>query len=83
MAVDTGHIEVGSDKEKDEHLSQDIICAKKPKPHDERIQPHVLKRLDFKKLPFANARNTEEKWRMMYRELFSVESEAEIPSPCQ
>jgi hypothetical protein len=60
--VDTGHIEVGSVEERDEHLSQDIICAKKSKPHDERIQPQVLKRLDFKKVPFANARNTEETW---------------------
>lgn len=77
------YIDVDSIEERDEHLSQDLVCEKRPKPYDERIQPQVLRRLDFKRLPFSNARDMGEKWRIMYRILFPGGSDADIPSPCQ
>ena len=76
------YIDVNSVEERDEHLSQDLVCVKNPKPYDERIQPHVFRQLNFKKAPFANAKDMTEKWRMMYKILFPGEPEADIPSPC-
>jgi hypothetical protein len=63
----------------DEHLQQG--CEMTCKPHDDRIRPHVLKQLDFKKAPYTKARNVEEKWRLLFKELFP--DETEIPSPCK
>lgn len=76
------HIEFDSDSELVDHLSQDDKCIKVNKPHDERIAPQTLRRLDFKKAPFANAKSTEEKWKMLYKMLFPEDAEADIPSPC-
>ena len=64
-----------------EHLQREIICKKRPEPLDDRIRPQVLKNLDFKKAPYAHAKNTEEKWKILYSVLFPNENN--IPSPCK
>ncbi|PSN71693.1 hypothetical protein BS50DRAFT_569340 [Corynespora cassiicola Philippines] len=61
-----------------EHLQKDDICAKKPEPQDDRIRQQLLKQLDFKKAPYSKAKNVEEKWEIMFKELFPGET---IPSP--
>lgn len=64
-----------------DHLQQEIICEKKAEPQEDRIRPQTLKRLDFKKAPYANAKNVEEKWTMMFNVLFPKDTN--IPSPCK
>ncbi|KAF1977876.1 hypothetical protein BU23DRAFT_596186 [Bimuria novae-zelandiae CBS 107.79] len=75
------YIEAHSNEQLLEHLSRDDKCTKRTPPHDERISPQILNVLNFKKSPFTNARTAEEKWKMMYRILFPVDSEADTPSP--
>ena len=70
-----------SDEAYSEHLQQERICTKVAEPTDDRIRPHFLKRLDFKKAPYSNARNIEEKWRMLFKVLFPADTT--IPSPCR
>lgn len=72
---------MASDGDFDEHMQLDNICEKKPEPHDDRIRLQVLKQLDFKKPPYANAKDTEEKWKILYKVLFS--GETNIPSSCK
>lgn len=74
-------LEMESDGAYDEHMQQDSMCEKRPEPHDDRIRPQTLKQLDFKKAPYASAKSTEEKWRMLFSVLFPDESN--IPSPCR
>lgn len=62
-----------------EHQQAEISCAKRCQPVDDRITQRTLKRLDFKKAPYAYAKDTEHKWRLMYKELFPNDQEA--PSP--
>ncbi|PVH95665.1 hypothetical protein DM02DRAFT_675355 [Periconia macrospinosa] len=62
-----------------EHQQAETPCTKQPQPDDDRITQRTLKRLDFKKAPYAQAKDTEQKWRMMYKELFPNDPEA--PSP--
>lgn len=73
-------LEMKSDDAYSEHLQQDIACKKTIEPRDDRIRQQMLKRLDFKKTPYANARNVEEKWTMMFKVLFP--NDTDIPSPC-
>lgn len=61
------------------HQQMEIPCIKKPELPDERITLQALRRLDFKKSPYAKAKDTEEKWKLMYACLFP--DETEIPSP--
>ncbi|KAJ4303456.1 hypothetical protein N0V90_002351 [Kalmusia sp. IMI 367209] len=74
-------MEMNSEDELEEHLNQDEICKKRPEPQDDRIRPQMLKKLDFKKAPFATAKNMEEKWKMMYKVLFAGDPNSSIPSP--
>jgi hypothetical protein len=74
-------LEMDSDEAYHEHLQHEIICQKEPEPQDDRIRPQLLKRLDFKKAPYANASNVEEKWKMLFSILFP--SDDIIPSPCE
>ncbi|OCK74158.1 hypothetical protein K432DRAFT_410093 [Lepidopterella palustris CBS 459.81] len=71
--------EMKSDDAFMEHLQKEIICKKRPEPPDDRIRPQILKNLDFKKAPYAHAKNTEEKWKILYSVLFPNEND--IPSP--
>jgi hypothetical protein len=64
-----------------EHLQQKEGCTLKAEPHDDRIRPQALKRLDVKKTPYTRARNVEEKSNMMFSVLFP--GDADIPSPCK
>jgi hypothetical protein len=74
-------IEIESDEAYSRHLQQESICKKAPEPLEDRIRPQLLKRLDFKKAPYSNARNVEEKWRILFKVLFP--SNGTIPSPCK
>jgi hypothetical protein len=74
-------LEMKSEEAYSEHLQQEDICKKKAEPQEDRIRPQLLKRLDFKKAPYANARNVEEKWKMLFSVLFP--SDTNIPSPCK
>lgn len=74
-------LEMESDEAYSEHLQQESICKKAIEPSDDRIRPQLLKRLDFKKAPYSNARNIDEKWKMLFRVLFP--SDSSIPSPCK
>lgn len=74
-------LDMESENAYSEHILQEIICKKKEKPQEDRIPLQMLKQLDFKKVPYANARNTEEKWTMMFRVLFP--NDTNIPSPCK
>ncbi|KAH4596532.1 hypothetical protein HBI24_231450 [Parastagonospora nodorum] len=62
-----------------DHLQQENICDRRPEPQDDRIRPQLLKRLDFKKVPYSNARNVEEKWSILFKVLFPEDSNT--PSP--
>ncbi|KAH3958647.1 hypothetical protein HBI56_208600 [Parastagonospora nodorum] len=62
-----------------DHLQQENICDRRPEPQEDRIRPQLLKRLDFKKVPYSNARNVEEKWRILFKVLFPEDSNT--PSP--
>ncbi|KAL5114753.1 hypothetical protein ACEQ8H_007370 [Pleosporales sp. CAS-2024a] len=72
-------LEMESDEAYSEHVQQESICAKAPEPVDDRIRPQSLKNLDFKKAPYSNASNAEEKWKMMFKVLFPGDST--VPSP--
>lgn len=72
-------LEMKSEEAYTGHLQQEDICKKKAEPQEDRIRPQLLKRLDFKKAPYANARNAEEKWKMLFSVLFP--SDTNIPSP--
>jgi hypothetical protein len=74
-------LEMDSEEACDEHLRQKIICQRGPEPKEDGIRPQLLRRLDFKKAPYSNARNVEEKWKMLFSALFS--SDSTIPSPCE
>ena len=74
-------LEMKSEEAYSRHLQQEDICKKKAEPQEDRIRPQLLKRLDFKKAPYANARNVEEKWKMLFSVLFP--SDTNIPSPCK
>jgi hypothetical protein len=74
-------LEMPSEPARLEHLQQDNRCKRIPEPHDNRIHPHVLKQLNFKKAPYAYAKTAHEKWELLYKELFP--GETEIPSPCK
>jgi hypothetical protein len=74
-------LEMPSEPARLEHLQQDNRCKRIPEPHDNRIHPHVLKQLNFKKAPYAYAKTAREKWELLYKELFP--GETEIPSPCK
>jgi hypothetical protein len=74
-------LKMDSDDAYHEHLQQEIICQKGSEPQEDRIRPQLLKRLDFKKAPYSNARNVEEKWKMLFSVLFP--SDSTIPSPCK
>jgi hypothetical protein len=71
-----------SEDELEVHEIQSDACAISPAPLDDRIAPQTLRKLEFKRAPFVNARSTEEKWKRMYKMLFPADSEADIPSPC-
>ncbi|KAF2792877.1 hypothetical protein K505DRAFT_418159 [Melanomma pulvis-pyrius CBS 109.77] len=71
--------EMKSDDAYMKHLQKETICKKGLEPLDDRIRPQMLKNLDFKKVPYAHARNTEEKWKILYSVLFPNEND--IPSP--
>ncbi|KAF2815387.1 uncharacterized protein BDZ99DRAFT_459271 [Mytilinidion resinicola] len=72
-------LEMKSEEAYAEHLQQEDICKKKAEPQDDRIRPQLLNRLDFKKAPYANARNVEEKWKILFSVLFP--GHTDIPSP--
>jgi hypothetical protein len=74
-------LEMKSDEAYSEHLQQESICEKASEPLEDRIRPQLLKRLDFKKAPYSNARNVEEKWRILFKVLFP--NNGTIPSPCK
>jgi hypothetical protein len=74
-------LEMPSEPARLEHLQQDSRCERIPEPHDERIHPHVLKQLNFKKAPYATAKSVEEKWGLLFKALFP--GEPEVPSPCK
>ncbi|KAF2471772.1 uncharacterized protein BDR25DRAFT_393297 [Lindgomyces ingoldianus] len=61
------------------HQQADTYCNKRPEPPDDRIRPQMLNKLDFKKAPYAHAKTTEEKWKILYRLLFP--NDGEVPSP--
>jgi hypothetical protein len=64
-----------------EHLQRENICMIDAEPQDDRIRRQLLNRLDFKKAPYANARNIEDKWNILFLVLFPNDSK--IPSPCR
>jgi hypothetical protein len=74
-------LEMDSDDAYQEHLQQEVFCQKGPEPQEDRIRPQLLKRLDFKKAPYSNAKNVKEKWKMLFSVLFP--SDSTIPSPCK
>jgi hypothetical protein len=74
-------LEMKSDDAFSEHQQQEKSCEKKAEPQDDRIRPQLLKRLDFKKAPYATARNVEEKWNILFTVLFP--NDTSIPSPCK
>lgn len=74
-------LEMKSEDAYSDHLQQDDVCEKKPQPEDDRIRPQLLKQLDFKKAPYAGARNAEEKWNLLFTVLFP--NDANIPSACK
>ncbi|KAF2447128.1 hypothetical protein P171DRAFT_483180 [Karstenula rhodostoma CBS 690.94] len=74
------HVEM-SEEELEAHLIMDVACITRPAPRDDRIAPHTLSKLDFKKAPFVNARDTEDKWTMLYKMLFPADADEAIPSP--
>ncbi|KAF2183096.1 hypothetical protein K469DRAFT_751693 [Zopfia rhizophila CBS 207.26] len=71
--------EVESDEALVRHLQRNPACETLPEPPDDRISPRMLKRLDFKKAPYANARDTEQKWKILYSTLFP--NDRDVPSP--
>jgi hypothetical protein len=73
-------MEMESEDAYSEHLQQEDSCKRKAEPQEDRIRPQVLKRLNFKKAPYTNARNVEEKWNMLFLVLFP--DDTSIPSPC-
>jgi len=74
-------LEMASDAAYSKHLRQNPICEMKEEPHDDRIRQETLKQLEFKKAPYASARNMEEKWNILFRVLFP--NDTKIPSPCK
>lgn len=74
-------LEMKSEDAYSEHLQRKKICDMKAEPQDDRIRRQLLNRLDFKKAPYANARNIEEKWNMLFSVLFP--KDLNIPSPCR
>ncbi|KAF2488644.1 hypothetical protein BU16DRAFT_586871 [Lophium mytilinum] len=62
--------EMESDDAFTKHLQTDERCTKRVEPKDDRIKPQQLKLLDFKKAPYAQLKDTEKKWRMLYQVLF-------------
>jgi hypothetical protein len=74
-------VEMECEEAYSDHLQQENICDRRPEPQDDRIRPQLLKRLDFKKVPYSNARNVEEKWRILFKVLFPEDSNT--PSPCK
>lgn len=61
------------------HLQAEIFCDKRQEPLDDRLPYQTLKRLDFKKAPYAKAKDPEQKWKIHYSVLFP--NDTEIPSP--
>jgi hypothetical protein len=72
-------LEMKSDDANSEHIRQDERCEIRPEPQEDRIRPQLLKKLNFKKAPYSNARSVEEKWKMMFKILFPKDEI--IPSP--
>ncbi|PVI03871.1 hypothetical protein DM02DRAFT_625399 [Periconia macrospinosa] len=71
--------EMESDEACIAHLQAKTICPIKSEPVDDRLPRQILKRLDFKKTPYAKSKDTEEKWRIMYSVLFP--DDTQVPSP--
>jgi hypothetical protein len=74
-------LDMDSEEACDEHLRQKFICQRGLEPQEDGIRPQLLRRLDFKKAPYSNARNVEEKWKMLFSVLFPTDRT--IPSPCK
>lgn len=74
-------LEMESDDAYSKHLQQESICGKATEPLEDRVRPQLLKRLEFKKAPYSNAKDVEEKWKMLYNVLFP--SDETVPSPCK
>jgi len=71
-----------SDDALEEHFQKEAICNIRPEPiGDGRISQKMLKRLDFKKAPYAHARSPTEKWEMLYKALFP--NDKNVPSACK
>lgn len=71
--------EMESDETYAIHLQAEVSCKKQQEPIDDRLPYQMLRRLDFKKAPYAKAKNTEQKWKILYSILFPDDDE--IPSP--
>ncbi|KAF2638696.1 hypothetical protein P280DRAFT_520141 [Massarina eburnea CBS 473.64] len=72
-------LEMENDEAYADHLQAENSCDKQPQPADDRITHQTLKRLDFKKAPYAQAKNTEGKWKILFRVLFP--HDIDVPSP--
>ncbi|KAF2116031.1 hypothetical protein BDV96DRAFT_40519 [Lophiotrema nucula] len=68
-----------SDDAYEAHLQRPTACDVRPEPAgDNRISQKALKRLDFKKAPYAHAASVEDKWKIMYKRLFP--NDRDVPS---
>jgi hypothetical protein len=57
------------------HIQAETFCKKQQEPVDDRLPYQMLKRLDFKKALYAKAKDTEQKWKILYSVLFPTDSE--------
>ncbi|KAF2192956.1 hypothetical protein K469DRAFT_280951 [Zopfia rhizophila CBS 207.26] len=72
--------EIESQKELEEHLRRNPVCEEVPEPKDGRKGFEKMRELNLRDKPLKDGKNDEEKWKLLFKDLFPEEHE--VPSPC-